>query len=423
MSDKSVLSEIVFQLDPLDNWENEFLDKDHFPVVLPPKEQQKFQGNNIVTVSNNINGETVTSANHYNPNNNISRPRNKFILARNILSKVVKNSDDVSTDDISRIISKLWSKNQNGYLQFYFNYVSFLERCWHETYYPTYHYCTKKLVPDEAMKTAASAKGQNISVDVILDGPHPNNHFTQAIPYIPVYTNNQQKFPTIINSMGYVQSPKVTSQSSPASMQVNFELTNDSSVYTTVNKQSRGAFNGKTSSNRFINDLETLKNGAEDIEDVTKYLNLCSSTYGDSQIEKLAKKRPFPENPSKYQMNYKDFTMRFSLNKNPSLKCRSSKPQTKHRQIEPPTNKKGRVGNFPVSVDIAKTPDLTSPDGYSSFVQPQTLDQPQQAMINPHIGIGKQLPRGNVNNFNFEIIKSPFNFGKIAAVEDIINHS
>lgn len=117
-----ILSELAFQLEREDS-NGTLLNKANFPVVVPPKEPQTFSGNNIVTVSKNVNGETVTAKN-FATNNNISRPRNKFILARNILSKVVKNCENLSTDDTSRIVSKVCIIDEPNGVQLYHIHLS-----------------------------------------------------------------------------------------------------------------------------------------------------------------------------------------------------------------------------------------------------------------------------------------------------------
>lgn len=71
-----------------------FLSNREFPIALKPKQT-------------NIKGEKVFYTRDAKQRHNTTkRPRNKFILARTILSKVVKaQSTELTNDDTSRIIS------------------------------------------------------------------------------------------------------------------------------------------------------------------------------------------------------------------------------------------------------------------------------------------------------------------------------
>lgn len=59
------------------------------------------------------------------------RPRNKFIIARCVLSKLLKNESGLSNNDISKIVSYLWSCAAKTFKQ-YFEYLAFFENQWYE---------------------------------------------------------------------------------------------------------------------------------------------------------------------------------------------------------------------------------------------------------------------------------------------------
>lgn len=98
------LASIKFKLEKKPKKSNIF-QKQRFPVVVRPKEsviaKNTHQFVNFTEESSTVPTSMVYSAGK----DDVARPRNKFIIARSVLSKPVKSTYHGSTDDISRIIS------------------------------------------------------------------------------------------------------------------------------------------------------------------------------------------------------------------------------------------------------------------------------------------------------------------------------
>ncbi|KAH3680107.1 hypothetical protein WICMUC_000508 [Wickerhamomyces mucosus] len=343
------LAVLNFMLEP-EAESGTLLEKTKFPVVLIPKESQILFNGNIVTVSGNSNEKKISET-LYTSNSNISRPRNRFILARNILSKVVKhcvhlNSEDVSTDDISK---------------------------WHESYFPSYHYVPKNRSDSNSKFTRAS------TCDVIVD------HFPHFPQSQKAGGGNTGKFENVYSFpktnhhiSGYSSNEFILDSLSENKIEQSPLTFNNSSVFSPC----PGEFSSyKGSGNSFqVNEknVDILKNGAEDIEDVSKYLTLCSTSYNETndKIKNSLKK----EKNTQDDQNYKDFTLRLSF------KTKASKSTSKR-----PTK-----------------PKITKVD---KIAKKQKNDTKKSSGI---LNFGLFA--------DFEIMKSPYNFGK-ASVEDIINRN
>lgn len=313
----------------------------------------------------------------------------------------------------------MWAQNQNCDLQSYFNYVSFLERCWHETYHPTYHYYPKKLVPNDLLNSAVISKSQNASVDVIIDGPHLNKLFLHQEREVTINDNLNATPGTVGTIVGSSLGTSKRRNIQPfytKPLQFSFELTNGALQYAKLNRKSKRP-KVKESVNSFRRDLEILSNGAEDIEDVNKYLNLCSSTYGKNADQKSENTTPISSHNNKQNtQNYKDFTMRFSLNSRAtSISSRANTAHVSKRNTRQATLKHQCLSG-PKQTEIGSSNIIAPVINKVGINSCTMIDESPSAHQNSN-----SLPRG-INNFNFEIKKSPFNFGK-AAVEDIINHS
>lgn len=109
-----ILSKISFTLTKTDLPTKVFWEKKQFPVASPlaaganvprsPKE---------ITFAHLSSGTSTKSIYVYAPHNNVARPRNKFIIARTILSRIVKTRHPWSTNDVSKIISKVGTFSMN----------------------------------------------------------------------------------------------------------------------------------------------------------------------------------------------------------------------------------------------------------------------------------------------------------------------
>ncbi|CCH42180.1 hypothetical protein BN7_1724 [Wickerhamomyces ciferrii] len=98
------LSFVSFKLKKVDNSKEEILQKDKFPVVIRPVTNNIIKGSHQF-VNFTEQSSTVPASLVYSRQPEIARPRNKFIIARSVLSKPVKNIYKDNTDDVSRIIS------------------------------------------------------------------------------------------------------------------------------------------------------------------------------------------------------------------------------------------------------------------------------------------------------------------------------
>ncbi|CCH42181.1 hypothetical protein BN7_1725 [Wickerhamomyces ciferrii] len=125
---------------------------------------------------------------------------------------------------------KIWRKHQGDNFQTYFQYLSFLENQWHESYYPLYHYQPKK------------KKKQN-TTNV------PNENFSSVV---------------FVNEGDDLNSPDTSTTSS----------------------------------------LDVAK----DISDISKYVDLCSSTFSTNNNNMKQTQKP-------KQKSYKDGALKFSINK------------------------------------------------------------------------------------------------------------
>lgn len=98
----AVLTSLSVQLN-MTSQDPEFLKQKQFPVAMKPK-------NLIVSmaghrISSNIASGRTSAARSLDFRKSIPRPRNKFIIARTMLSKLVKTGYSCNTDDKSKIIS------------------------------------------------------------------------------------------------------------------------------------------------------------------------------------------------------------------------------------------------------------------------------------------------------------------------------
>ncbi|CAM9019458.1 unnamed protein product [Wickerhamomyces anomalus] len=237
------LASVTFKLKKKETSKSKTFEKKRFPVVVRPK-VPVIPTDNHQFVNFTEESSTVPSSTVYCPKSDVARPRNKFIIARSVLSKPVKSIFKGSTDDVSRIISIVSN------FQFYFQYLSFLEDQWHESYYPLYHYHPKKKT-QKHLSTASNTRRGNMSSVVF------------------------------INDTGNALTKEHSPSPSPS------------------------------------------VNSAKDINDVSKYVDLCTSTYMAPPINESKDHGKFSK-PS----SYKDCTMKFSLNKvTKPKKSKKTKPQ------------------------------------------------------------------------------------------------
>jgi hypothetical protein len=96
--EEEVLASLSFQLAPSEK-SISFLKSKEFPIALKPESLVKAQGGRQIHYANShqLRASGLQTA--------IPRPRNRFILARSILSKIITSRYSCSTDDTSRIIS------------------------------------------------------------------------------------------------------------------------------------------------------------------------------------------------------------------------------------------------------------------------------------------------------------------------------
>ncbi len=98
------LASVTFKLKKKETSKSKTFEKKRFPVVVRPK-VPVIPTDNHQFVNFTEESSTVPSSTVYCPKSDVARPRNKFIIARSVLSKPVKSIFKGSTDDVSRIIS------------------------------------------------------------------------------------------------------------------------------------------------------------------------------------------------------------------------------------------------------------------------------------------------------------------------------
>jgi hypothetical protein len=105
--EEKVLASLSFQLAPSEK-NTCFLKSKEFPIALKPESLVKAQGGREIKYANShqVRDSGVQIA--------IPRPRNRFILARSILSKIITSRYSCSTDDTSRIISVVSMLSQSN---------------------------------------------------------------------------------------------------------------------------------------------------------------------------------------------------------------------------------------------------------------------------------------------------------------------
>lgn len=80
------------------------VNKKKFPYVVKPKSSSAAQLDRHFMNTTQQN-QNLPKVKLYTPENDIPRPRNNFILARSMLSKLVRGFTDGATDQISKVIS------------------------------------------------------------------------------------------------------------------------------------------------------------------------------------------------------------------------------------------------------------------------------------------------------------------------------
>ncbi|GMM38070.1 hypothetical protein DASC09_053950 [Saccharomycopsis crataegensis] len=63
------------------------------------------------------------------------RPRNQFIIARNIISKYLREEEEISNASISKAAAKIWKESDNNF-RYYFEYLAYFENLWHQEKFP-----------------------------------------------------------------------------------------------------------------------------------------------------------------------------------------------------------------------------------------------------------------------------------------------
>lgn len=98
------LASVTFKLKRAKTTNSSSLHKRRFPVVVRPT-VPVVRRDNHQFVNFTEESSTVPTSTVYCPKNDVARPRNKFIIARSVLSRPVKSIFKGSTDDVSKIIS------------------------------------------------------------------------------------------------------------------------------------------------------------------------------------------------------------------------------------------------------------------------------------------------------------------------------